>query len=142
MQVTGWQYCDGATVSCLSDSNQPAAVGDNLDLALTVKSEAEDPEEVDDAKRAETGKDPICVDPDDPNEEDDDCPVVYDMGGNSEMVLNKGVSALLFKPGKVFPYVRCKLLDWSKLNEKYLYYLRKAISKQLPRLCSGLRFKC
>nr|ARA71558.1 skeletal aspartic acid-rich protein 3 [Acropora digitifera] len=91
INVTGWQYCDGATVSCLSDSNQPAAVGDNLDLALTVKSEAEDPEEVDDAKRAETGKDPICVDPDDPDEEDDDCPVVYDMGGNSEMVLNKGV---------------------------------------------------
>lgn len=91
INVTGWQYCDGATVSCLSDGNPRGAVGDNLDLALTVKSEADEPEEVDDEKRAETGKDPICVDPDDPNEKDDDCPVVYDMGGNSEMVLNKGV---------------------------------------------------
>ena len=107
MQVTGWPYCDGGAVSCLSASSQAAAVGNNLDLVLSVKSEAEEPEEVDDAKRAESGKDPICVDPDDPNEEDDDCPIVYNMGANSEMVLNKGVSAPLFKPGKVPRYVRC-----------------------------------
>ena len=30
----------------------------------------------------------ICVE-DDPN--DDDCPKIYKMGGNAEMVLNKGV---------------------------------------------------
>ena len=60
---------------------------------LSVKSQAEEPEEVDDAERAESDKDPICVDPDDPNEQDDDCPIIYNMGANSEMVLNKGVSA-------------------------------------------------
>lgn len=32
------------------------------------------------------------MDPDDdPNEKDDDCPVVYKLGGNSKMALNKGV---------------------------------------------------
>lgn len=79
IEITGWQ------------SNQPGAGGENLELVLSVKSQAEEPEEVDDAERAESDKDPICVDPDDPNEQDDDCPIIYNMGANSEMVLNKGV---------------------------------------------------
>ena len=46
---------------------------------------------MDDEQRAQSDKSPICVDPDDPNEQDDDCPIIYNMGGNSEMVLNRGV---------------------------------------------------
>ena len=52
---------------------------------------AEEPEEVDDAQRQQSNKDPICVDEEDPNEMDDDCPKIINMGGNSEMLLNRGV---------------------------------------------------
>ena len=51
---------------------------------------AEEPEEVDDEERQGSNKEAICVE-DDPNELDDDCPKIYNMGGNAEMVLNKGV---------------------------------------------------
>ncbi|XP_068725873.1 acidic skeletal organic matrix protein-like isoform X1 [Montipora capricornis] len=76
INITGWE------------TNQ---AGENLELVLSVKSQAEEPEKVDDDERADSDKDPICVDPDDPNEEDDDCPIIYNMGANSEMVLNRGV---------------------------------------------------
>lgn len=41
-------------------------------------------------ERQGSNKEAICVD-DDPNEPDDDCPKIYNMGGKAEMVLNKGV---------------------------------------------------
>lgn len=57
------------------------------------------PAEVNDDDRKKAAKKPICKDNDDDNEDaqadndnDDDCPTIYDIGGNSEMVLNKGVS--------------------------------------------------
>jgi len=31
-------------------------------------------------------------DKDDKDDDDDDCPFIYDMGGDSEMLLNRGVS--------------------------------------------------
>ena len=72
---------------------------------------------MDDTERAQANKDPICVDPDDPNEQDDDCPTIYNMGGNSEMVLNKGVGVDVrciveqpFLPGNTF----------SRRRERYL----------------------
>ena len=49
-----------------------------------------EPEEVEDEERQGSNKEAICVE-DDPNEMDDDCPKIYNMGGNAEMVLNKGV---------------------------------------------------
>ena len=51
---------------------------------------AEEPEEVDDDDRQESNKEAICVE-DDPNEMDDDCPTIFNMGGNAEMILNKVV---------------------------------------------------
>lgn len=47
---------------------------------------AEEPEEIEDGNELE-----ICV-PDDPDDIDDDCPKIFNMGGNSTMVLNRGVS--------------------------------------------------
>lgn len=66
---------------------------------------AEEPEEVDDAERQASNKAPICGDEDDPNEEDDDCPKIFNMGGNAEMVLNKVVGNYVFiksKQGRSF----------------------------------------
>lgn len=67
-------------------------MGQSLDLALLIRSHAEEPEEVDDAQRAQSNKAPICKDPDEPNEMDDDCPFIFNMGGDSEMFVNRGVS--------------------------------------------------
>lgn len=50
---------------------------------------AEEPEEVDDEDRQGSNKEAICDD--DPNDMDDDCPTIFNMGGNAEMVLNKVV---------------------------------------------------
>lgn len=66
---------------------------------------AEEPEEVDDAERQASNKPPICGDEDDPNEKDDDCPKIFNMGGNAEMVLNKVVGNYVFiesKQGRSF----------------------------------------
>ena len=51
----------------------------------------------DDRKKAvckddkDDGKDKDDNDDDDDDDDDDDCPHLYDMGGDSEMLLNKGV---------------------------------------------------
>ena len=54
------------------------------------------PSEIDDDDRKQADKPPVCQDkPDDGNDgtdDDDDCPRIYDMGGDSEMLLNRGVS--------------------------------------------------
>ena len=54
---------------------------------------------MDDEDRKKANKDAICQgnaksdnDANDANDDSDDCPTIYDMGGNSEMLLNKGVS--------------------------------------------------
>jgi len=73
--------------NCTSSTNQKET-GQYLDLQLSIKSMAE-PEEVEDEERQGSNKEAICED--DPNEMDDDCPRIFNMGGNSEMVLNKVV---------------------------------------------------
>ena len=66
---------------------------------MRVKSKGT-PSEVDDdddRKKAvckddkDDGKDKNDNDDDDDDDDDDDCPHLYDMGGDSEMLLNKGV---------------------------------------------------
>ena len=66
---------------------------------MRVKSKGT-PSEVDDdddRKKAvckddkDDGKDKDDNDDDDDDDDDDDCPHLYDMGGDSEMLLNKGV---------------------------------------------------
>ena len=66
---------------------------------MRVKSKGT-PSEVDDdddRKKAvckddkDDGKDNDDNDDDDDDDDDDDCPHLYDMGGDSEMLLNKGV---------------------------------------------------
>ena len=55
---------------------------------------------MDDDDRKKAAKKPICKDNDndnnedanDNNDNDDDCPSIFDIGGGSEMLLNKGVS--------------------------------------------------
>ena len=78
--------------NCTNQNNQNE-IGQYLDLGMSIKSMAEEPEEVEDgAQRQQSGnKAPVCVDPEDPNEMDDDCPRIFNMGGNAEMLLNKGV---------------------------------------------------
>ena len=56
------------------------------------------PSEVDDEDRKQADKPAVCQDKPDndgidgnDNDNDDDCPTIYDMGGDSEMLLNKGV---------------------------------------------------
>lgn len=67
---------------------------------MKVKSKGT-PSEVDDdddRKKAvckddkDDGKDKDDNDNNDDDDDDDDCPHLYDMGGDSEMLLNKGVS--------------------------------------------------
>lgn len=87
---------------CISRTNQNE-IGQYLDLQLSIKSSAE-PEEVEEEERQGSNKEAICVD-DDPNEPDDDCPKIYNMGGKAEMVLNKGVGnyvIITFKQGRLF----------------------------------------
>ena len=71
--------------------------GQFLDLSLKIKSKGS-PAAVDDDDR----KKAVCEDKDDDKDDrndkdddndndDDDCPILYDMGGDSEMLLNKGV---------------------------------------------------
>lgn len=71
--------------------------GQFLDLSLKIKSKGS-PATVDDDDR----KKAVCEDKDDDkddqndkdddnDDDDDDCPIIYDMGGDSEMLLNKGV---------------------------------------------------
>ena len=65
---------------------------------MRVKSKGT-PSEVDDDDRKKAvckddkddGKDNDDNDDDDDDDDDDDCPHLYDMGGDSEMLLNKGV---------------------------------------------------
>lgn len=77
--------------NCTNQNNQNE-IGQYLDLGMSIKSMAEEPEEVEDAQRQQAGnKAPVCVDPEDPDEMDDDCPKIFNMGGNAEMLLNKGV---------------------------------------------------
>lgn len=54
---------------------------------------------MDDEDRKKANKDAICQsndksgnDVNDANDDSDDCPTIYNMGGDSEMLLNKGVS--------------------------------------------------
>lgn len=75
--------------------------GEFLDLKIKFKSKGS-PAEVNDDDRRKAAKKPICKDNDndndnnedanDNNDNDDDCPTIYDIGGDSEMLLNKGVS--------------------------------------------------
>ena len=77
--------------------------GEYLDLALKVRSKGS-PSEVDDDNRKKANKKPVCDDKDDDkddrndknddddDDDDDDCPYIYDMGGDSEMLINRGVS--------------------------------------------------
>ena len=39
-------------------------------------------------------------DDDDDDDDDDDCPIIYNMGGDSEMLLNRGVSVFGFGGGE------------------------------------------
>lgn len=90
-QISNWNFCKE------SDCSEGKA-GEYLDLKLKIKSKGI-PEEVDDEDRKKANKDAICQSKDesdngvnDVNDDSDDCPNIYDMGGDSEMLLNKGVS--------------------------------------------------
>jgi len=100
IKISDWQFC-GGNETCTSSTNQNE-IGQYLDLQLSIKSMAEEPEEVDDEDRQGSNKEAICDD--DPNDMDDDCPTIFNMGGNAEMVLNKVVLTgnneyLAFPPG-------------------------------------------
>ena len=43
-------------------------------------------------EKPDTDNDPDDSSDSDNDDDDDDCPIIYDMGGDSEMLLNKGVS--------------------------------------------------
>lgn len=81
--------------NCTNKNNQNE-IGQYLDMNLSIKSMAE-PEEVDDEERQKSNKPAVCVDEENPNEIDDDCPRIFNMGGNAEMLLNKGVGNYVFK---------------------------------------------
>ena len=59
----------------------PSEVDDDDDRKKAVCKDDED-----------DGKDKDDNDNNDDDDDDDDCPHLYDMGGDSEMLLNKGVS--------------------------------------------------
>ena len=74
--------------------------GEYLELSMKIRSR-ESPSEIDDDDRKQADKPPVCQHkPDDgndgnDNDNDDDCPNIYDLGGDSEMLLNRGVSWLI-----------------------------------------------
>lgn len=95
-QISNWDFCDkdDSPGDC-SESK----VGKYLDLSLKIKSKGS-PKEVDEDDRKKkicNSKDDDDDDDDDDKDEDedddddDDCPIIYDVGGDSEMLLNKGV---------------------------------------------------
>lgn len=93
IKISNWDFCDGTPADC-----SEGKTGEFLDLKLKIKSKGS-PEEVDDEDRKKAAKPAICKDSDnddaddqnDSSDNDDDCPVIYDIGGDSEMLLNKGV---------------------------------------------------
>jgi len=93
IKISDWDFCDGTPADC-----SEGKTGEFLDLKLKIKSKGS-PEEVDDEDRKKAAKPAICKDNDnddaddqkDSSDNDDDCPAIYDIGGDSEMVLNKWV---------------------------------------------------
>lgn len=84
IKVSDWKFCGGNSDVCTK--NNQNETGQYLDLALSIRSQAEEPEEIEESENESAE---ICVN-DDPDEKDD-CPKIFNMGGNSTMVLNRGV---------------------------------------------------
>ncbi|XP_078347530.1 skeletal aspartic acid-rich protein 2-like isoform X2 [Oculina patagonica] len=100
IKISNWDFCDDTPADC-----SKGKAGKYLDLSLKIKSKGS-PEEIDDDDRVKADKEPICKDKDDDkddddkndndnddndDDDDDDCPVIYNLGGDSEMLLNRGV---------------------------------------------------
>lgn len=92
IKIGNWNFCD--------DDDSPGEcsegkVGEFLDLSLKIKSKGS-PKEVDEDDRRKKvcdskDDDDDDKDKDDDDDDDDDCPIIYDVGGDSELLLNKGV---------------------------------------------------
>ncbi|KAL9988167.1 hypothetical protein ACROYT_G002575 [Oculina patagonica] len=89
IEISDWNFCGMNNETCTNNNNQNE-IGQYLDMNLSIKSMAE-PEEVEDSEEQRGKKPAVCVDEENPDEMDDDCPRIFKMGGNSEMLLNKGV---------------------------------------------------
>lgn len=89
-QVSNWDFCDGSPSDC-----SEAKAGEFLDISMKIRSKGSPAEVEDDDRKKKVCKEKPDNDnddgPDDDNDNDDDCPIIYDMGGDSEMLLNKGV---------------------------------------------------
>ena len=97
-QISDWDFCEDSSPNC-----DKGKAGEYLDLSLNIKSRSS-PAEVDDDDRKKANKPAVCLDDDkdddkddqddkdDDDDDDDDCPIIYDLGGDSEMLLNRGVS--------------------------------------------------
>ena len=64
---------------------------------------------MDDEDRKKANKQAVCQEKDTPdndgndeNDNEDDCPIIYDMGGDSEMLLNRGVSSANARQSHVY----------------------------------------
>lgn len=85
IKVSDWKFCGTNSEVCKNSATGANETGQFLDIGMSIGSVAEEPEEVEDGEIP--GED-ICV-PEEPDEEHE-CPRIFNMGGNSEMMLNKG----------------------------------------------------
>lgn len=109
-QISNWDFCDGSAQDC-----SEAKAGEYLDVNIKFKSK-DTPIEVTDEERKSQNKPAVCKDKDTPDtdsdpddssdnandgddDDDDDCPHIYNMGGDSEMLLNRGVSLFCTQRG-------------------------------------------
>ena len=92
LQISNWDFCEDSSPACSTRTG-----GKYLDLTMKIKSK-DSPSEVDDEECKEKGDDDDEEDQndndDDDDDDDDDCPILYNLGGTSEMVLNRGVRRL------------------------------------------------
>lgn len=102
IKISNWDFCDGSAQDC-----SEGKAGEYLDVNIKFKSK-DTPIEVTDEERKSQNKPAVCKDKDTPDtdsdpddssdnandgddDDDDDCPHIYNMGGDSEMLLNRGV---------------------------------------------------
>ena len=81
LQIKDWEFCDPGLSNC--QKGQTKEEGAFIDITLAVKSKGT-PIKLSREDRGKAKKKPVCY-------KDMDCPETYDMGGGSEVLINKEV---------------------------------------------------
>ena len=142
-KISDWDFCGDSLPAC-----DKGKAGAYLDLSFNFKSK-NSPAEVDDDDRKKAKKPAVCNDDkdddkddqddkNDDDDDDDDCPIIYDMGGDSEMLLNRGVSYIT-----VCQCIRSLLLGFVIISFKDVLHGPKVVrAKLILNYASCIRLSC